>query len=80
MTTMGASSPRKRSRQYKAAERAEFFRRLDRGGTIRAVAAELGLSPDTCYRWRHESGTSTARGIPRTYTAQDKAEFFRRLA
>lgn len=77
---MGASSPRKRSRQYKAAERAEFFRRLDRGGTIRAVAAELGLSPDTCYRWRHESGTSTARGIPRTYTAQDKAEFFRRLA
>ena len=77
---MGASSPRKRSRQYKAAERAEFFRRLDRGGTIRAVAAELGLSPDTCYRWRHESGTSTARGVARTYTAQDKAEFFRRLA
>lgn len=30
--------------QYKAKERDEFFRRLDRGGTIRAVAAELGLS------------------------------------
>lgn len=27
--------------QYKAKERDEFFRRLDRGGTIRAVAAEL---------------------------------------
>jgi transposase-like protein len=77
---MGALSPRKRSRQYKAAERAEFFRRLDRGGTIRAVAAELGLSPDTCYRWRHESGTSTARSRSRGYSAADKAEFFRRRA
>lgn len=77
---MGVLSLRKRGRQYNAAERAEFFRRLDRGGTIRAVAVKLGLSPDTCYRWRHESGTSTARGVPRTYTAQDKAELFRRLA
>ncbi len=77
---MDASSPRKRNRRYTAAEKAEFFRRLDRGGTIRAVAAELGLSPDVCYRWRHESGTSTARGRPRAYSAAEKAEFFRRLA
>ena len=77
---MGASSPRKRNRQYTVAEKAEFFRRLDWGGTILAVAAELGLSPDTCYRWRHETGTSTARGRSRVYSAADKAEFFRRLA
>jgi len=66
--------------QYKAKERDEFFRRLDRGGTIRAVAAELGLSVDACYRWRREAGVSTRRAKNRAYTAQDKAEFFRRLA
>lgn len=47
--------------QYKAKERDEFFRRLDRGGTIRAVAAELGLSVESCYRWRNEAGVSTPR-------------------
>ncbi len=66
--------------QYMAKEREEFFRRLDRGGTIRAVAAELGLGVDSCYRWRREAGVSTTRGKSRTYTAEDKAEFFRRLA
>ncbi|MDN6179097.1 MAG: helix-turn-helix domain-containing protein, partial [Micrococcaceae bacterium] len=65
--------------QYKAKEREEFFRRLDRGGTIRAVAAELGVSVDSCYRWRREAGVSTPRGKSRSYTAEDKAEFFRRL-
>jgi IS30 family transposase len=63
-----------------AEERREFFRRLDRGGTIRAVAAELGVSPDSCYRWRREAGIATSRLRSRAYSAQDKAEFFRRLA
>ena len=49
-------------------------------GLVPAVAAELGLSPDVCYRWRHETGTSSARGRSRVYSANDKAEFFRRLA
>lgn len=40
----------KQNLQYKAKDREEFFRRLDRGGTIRAVAAELGLSVNACYR------------------------------
>ena len=66
--------------QYKAKERDEFFRRLDRGGTIRAVAAELGLSVESCYRWRNEAGVSTSRAKSRVYTAEDKAEFFRLLA
>jgi IS30 family transposase len=65
--------------QYKAKEREEFFRRLDRGGTIRAVAAELGLSVDACYRWRQEANVSTTRAKSRMYTAEEKAEFFRRL-
>jgi len=59
--------------QYKAKERDEFFRRLDRGGTIRAVAAELGLSVDACYRWRREAGVSTRRAKNRAYTAARSA-------
>ena len=66
--------------QYKAKEREMFFRRLDRGGTIRAVAAELGFSVDSCYRWRREASVSTLRPKNRSYTAEDKAEFFLRLA
>ena len=68
--------------QYKAKERDEFFRRLDRGGTIRAVAAELGLSVESCYRsrGRNEAGVSTPRVKSRVYTTEDKAEFFRLLA
>ncbi|MHA7295195.1 IS30 family transposase [Arthrobacter sp. HLT1-21] len=62
-----------------AKEREEFFHRLDRGGTIRAVAAELGLSVDSCYRWRREAQLSTVRVKNRSYTDADKAEFFRRL-
>jgi IS30 family transposase len=69
----------KQNVQYKAKEREEFFRRLDRGGTIRAVAAELGLSVDACYRWRREASVSTPRVKSRMYTVEEKAEFFRRL-
>lgn len=69
----------KANAQYKAKEREAFFRRLDRGGTIRAVAAELGLSVDSCYRWRREAQVSTLRVKNRAYSAEDKAEFFRRL-
>lgn len=75
-----SSTSRKPNRQYSAEDKANFFRRLDRGGTIRAVAAELGLNVDACYRWRHETGQSTARGKDRTYSAEDKSEFFRLLA
>lgn len=51
-----ASSNRKRGAEnirYKAAERKEFFKRLDQGGTIRVVAIELGITPDSAYRWCH---------------------------
>jgi IS30 family transposase len=61
-----------------AEAREVFFARLDRGGSIRAVAAELGFSVDSCYWWRKEANLSTPRPKSRAYSAQDKAEFFRR--
>lgn len=76
---MTGSPSVKRSSQYKAKEREAFFRRLDRGGTVRAVAAELGLSPSICYRWPTEAGASSPRAASRSYTDEDRAEFFRRL-
>ncbi len=77
-----ASSNRKRgaeNQQYKAAGRREFFKRLDKGGTIRAVAIELGISPDVAYRWRREAGVSSMRQPNRVYSTEEKAEFFRLL-
>jgi len=68
------------NKQYKAAERREFFLRLDKGGTIRAVAIELGINPHAAYRWRREAGVSTRRLANREYSAEEKAEFFRLLA
>ena len=67
-----AGPRRARSSQSMAVERAAFFRRLDRSGTVRAVAAELGLSVDSCYRWRHEANQSTPRKPDRTYSSKDK--------
>src|SRR5699024_5095032 len=69
----------KANAQYMAKEREAFFRRLDRGETVRAVTAELGLCVDSCYRWRREVQVSTLRGKNRSYSVEDKAEFFRRL-
>lgn len=66
--------------QYKAAERMAFFKRLDRGVTIRAVALELGISPDSAYLWHDESGVSTRRQANRRYTVAKNSDFFNRLA
>ena len=44
------------------------------------MAAELGFNVEACCRWRHETGQSTARGIGRPHSADDKAEFLRLLA
>jgi transposase, IS30 family len=66
--------------QYSVGQRDLFFRLLDRGGTIRAAAAGAGVSPDTGYRWRRQAGVASRRPRPRTYTAEEKAEFFRMLS
>lgn len=63
--------------RYSASQRELFFRLLDRGGTIRAATVGAGVSPDTAYRWRHQAGVAARRQRPRTYTAEEKAEFFR---
>ena len=57
----------------------EFFRLLDRGGTVRAAAAAVGVSADAGYRWCRRAGVSSPRGRARIYTAEEKAEFFRLL-
>jgi len=66
-------------RRYSASQRELFFRLLDRGGTIRAAAVGAGVSPDTGYRWRRQAGVAARRQRPRSYTAEEKAEFFRLL-
>ena len=60
-------------------EKQEFFRSLDRGGTVRAAALHVAVSPDVGYRWIHLAGLSTPRGRPRLYTDEEKATFFRLL-
>jgi transposase, IS30 family len=55
----------------------EFFRLLDRGGTVRAAAAAVGVSADVGYRWCRQAGVSSPRGRARSYTAEEKGEFFR---
>jgi transposase, IS30 family len=57
----------------------EFFRLLDRGGTVRAAAEAVGVSADIGYRWCRQVGVSSPRGRARRYTAEEKAEFFRLL-
>jgi len=60
-------------------QKQEFFRRLDRGGTVRAAALHVGVSPDVGYRWIRLAGLSTPRGRPRLYTDEEKATFIRIL-
>jgi len=60
-------------------QKREFFRRLDRGGTVRAAALHVGVSPEVGYRWIRLAGLSTPRGRPRLYTSEEKAKFIRLL-
>jgi IS30 family transposase len=59
--------------------RAEFFRLVDQGLTVRAAVKVVGVSEGTGYWWRRQVGISVPRRKSRKYTAEDKAEFFRRL-
>jgi len=65
--------------KYSNAQRDDFFRLVDRGGTVRAAAREAGVSEDAAYRWMRRAGLSMQRAAPRRYSEADKAEFFRRL-
>ena len=59
--------------------RVEFFRLVDQGLTVRAAVKVVGVSEGTGYWWRRQVGISGPRRKSRKYTAEDKAEFFRRL-
>lgn len=65
---------------YSEEQRERFFEILDRGGTVRAAARSAGVSEHAAYRWVSASGLSMFRATPRQYTAEEKADFFRRLA
>ena len=65
---------------YSEEERERFFEVLDRGGTVMAAARSAGVSEHAAYRWVRAAGLSMFRATPREYTAQEKEEFFRRLA
>ena len=67
-------------RKYSKEQKDEFFRLLDKGGTVRAAARAVGVHQDAGYNWLRNSGLTMQRAAPRTYSPEDKAEFFRRLA
>jgi IS30 family transposase len=52
---------------------------IDRGGSVRAAAAAVGVHPDAGYAWMKVAGLSTPRSTQRRYTDAQKAEFLRRL-
>ena len=65
--------------KYSKAQKDEFFRLVDRGGTVRAAAKAAGVSEDAAYRWLRGAGLSMQRATPRRYSEAEKDEFFRRL-
>ena len=67
-------------RKYSKEQKDEFFRLLDKGGSVRAAARAVGVHQDAGYNWLRNSGLTMQRATPRTYSPEDKAEFLRRLA
>jgi len=72
MKQAGLSTPRSTQRKYTAAEKGEFFKRLERTGNVSAVARELGLNRVSCYVWAHKAGIFTA-----AYSDAKRQEFLR---
>ena len=72
MKRAGLSTPCSTQRKYSPDDKAEFFRRLAEGGTISAVARELGFNRVTCYVWAHKAGIFAAE-----YADARRQEFLR---
>jgi transposase-like protein len=64
-------------KKYTDQQKEEFFRLLDRGGTVRAAARAVGVHEDAGYNWLRKTGLTMARAAPRTYPAELKAVFLR---
>lgn len=64
-------------KKYTDAQKEEFFRLLDLGGTVRAAARAVDVHEDAGYTWARKAGLSMRRAEPRQYSADLKAEFLK---
>lgn len=65
--------------KYTKEQKDRFFELVDRGGTVRAAAAAAGVHESAAYTWLRNAGLAMRRATQRVYSAEEKAEFFRRL-
>jgi len=72
MKQAGLSTPRSTQRKYTAAQKAEFFKRLEKVGNVSVVARELGFNRVSCYVWAHKAGVLMA-----AYSDAKRQEFLR---
>lgn len=68
------------AKKYTEDQRVNFLAVIDRGGSVRAAAASVGVHPDAGYKWMRQAGLSTPRSTQRKYSIEQKAEFLDRLA
>jgi transposase-like protein len=64
-------------KKYTQQQKDEFFRVLDRGGTVRAAARAVGVHENAGYNWLRRTGLTMQRATPRVYPAELKADFLR---
>lgn len=64
-------------KKYTDAQQEEFFRLLDKGGTVRAAARADGVHEDAGHNWLRKTGLTMQRATPRQYSPELKAEFLR---
>jgi transposase-like protein len=64
-------------KKYTDEQKDEFFRLLDRGGTVRAAARALGVNENAGYNWLRKTGLTMKRAAPRIYPPELKTEFLR---
>lgn len=64
-------------KKYTDEQKEEFFRVLDRGGTVRAAARAAGVHEDAGYNWLRKAGLTMQRAAPRVYPPELKEQFLR---
>ena len=64
-------------KKYTDEQKDEFFRLLDRGGTVRAAARAIGVNENAGYNWLRKTGLTMKRAAPRVYSPGLKTEFLR---
>ncbi|MGW4859642.1 transposase [Kocuria palustris] len=64
-------------KRYIDEQKEEFFRVLDRGGTVRAAARAVGVHENAGYNWLRKTGLTMHRATPRIYPPELKEEFLR---